>query len=240
MMGLHVWIQGLLTLGEVNCWLSDYHPRKMKPKVSSLSTKIHFRHLKMHFSKTTCFAQAQLRPILCLWSRMSPAASTSPAAPLPAPNTLPTLAGRIFACLPWELVQLKRNFCTQLTCKELWQCNAGQNKGQRWAVLGWVRAKLVRVQLLPTAALRECYKSKAVTSSRTCCASAVSVLAFCPNYHQQQALGKEVKLSARDFLILEWDKKRQWKCLRWRVGCCSLCTLLVHYLLWLSLWHHIT
>lgn len=126
LMGLHVWEQGLLTLVEVNCWLSDYHPRKMKPKASNVSTKINFRYLKMQFSKTSCFAQAQLRPVrLCLWSRTSPAACTSSAAPLPAPDTLPTLAGRIFVCLPrelgWELVQLKSNFCTQLTCKVLWQ-----------------------------------------------------------------------------------------------------------------------
>lgn len=123
MMGLHGWERDLLTLVEVNCWLSDYHPRKMKPQVSNLSTKIHFRHLQMQFSKTTSFAEAQLRPVMCLWSRTSPAASTSPAAPLPAPDTLPTLAGRIFARPPWELgwelVQLKSIFCTQLTYQEL-------------------------------------------------------------------------------------------------------------------------
>lgn len=119
----------------------------MTPKVSSLSTEIRFRHLKMQFSKTTCFVQAQLMPVLCLWSRISPAASPNPAAPLPAPDTLPTLAGRIFVCLArelgWELVQLESNFCTQLTCKELWQYQAGHDKGQRWAILGWARAKPV-------------------------------------------------------------------------------------------------
>lgn len=46
-----------------------------------------------------------------------------------------------------------------------------------------------------------------MTSSSTYCASVVSVLAFCPNYPQQQAFGLEVNSGAWDFLILEWGKK---------------------------------
>lgn len=189
----------------------------------------------MQFRKTICFTQAQLRPVLCLWSRTSPAASPNPAAPLPAPDTLPTLAGRIFVCLPrelgWELVQLESNFCTQLTCKELWQYDAGQNKGQRWAILGCVRAKPGVSSCSFLCSYRMLQVKGHMTSSSIYCASAVPVLAFCPNYCQQQALGQEVNLGAWDFLILEWGKKRQWKCLRWRVGCCYVCTLLVYYLL---------
>lgn len=40
------------------------------------------------------------------------------------------------------------------------------------------------------------------------CASAVPVLAFCPNHCQQQALGQEVKSGPWDFLILEWEKRK--------------------------------
>lgn len=39
----------------------------------------------MQFSETTCFAQAQLRPVLCIWGVTPPAAPTSPAGALLAP-----------------------------------------------------------------------------------------------------------------------------------------------------------
>lgn len=93
------------------------------------------------------------------------------------------------------------------------------------------QSKACSVQLLLTAALTECYRSKAMTSSSMSCASAVPVSAFCPNYSQQHALGQEVNLDAWNFLILEWEIKRQWKCLRWKIGCCYVCTLLECYLL---------
>lgn len=140
----------------------------------------------MQFSKTTCFAQAQLRPTLCIWSIMSPAARTSPAAPLPAPAT-PSHTGQPGGqriCMPSPGAGLgtdpaEKRLLYPAHSQRLApiRCGAAQglNKGQRWAIPARARAKVVRVQLHLAAALPKRDKSRAVTSSNS--------YAFCFSYH---------------------------------------------------------
>lgn len=145
----------------------------------------------MQFSKTTRFARAQLRPILCIWSVMLPEACTSPAAPLPAPLPAPATPshtgrpGSQGTCTPSLGPGLGADPTEKQLLhpahKELHRYDAGQRRG-------WTRAKDGLFQpgaewrlytsscalLRLAAALSKCYKSRAVTSS--------SSYAFCFSY----------------------------------------------------------
>lgn len=43
-------------------------------------------------------------------------------------------------------------------------------------------------------------------------------------------LGRGLNRVLDFFLVLVWGKKKRWKCLRWRVGLCYVCTLFLYYL----------
>lgn len=67
-------------------------------------------------------------------------------------------------------------------------------------------------------------------AAHTPLASAIGVSACCPNCCQQQLFGQRVESGAWFFLVLVRGKKKRWKCLRWRVGLCYVCTLFLYYL----------
>lgn len=116
----------------------------------------------MQFSKTTRFARAQLRPILCIWSVMLPEACTSPAAPLPAPLPAPATPshtgrpGSQGTCTPslgpglgadrshWKITSAPSS---QRVAPVRCRAAQGLNKGQGWAIPARGRVKVVHVQL---------------------------------------------------------------------------------------------